>query len=95
MQLIDSILVVLDHLKSDDPDYGRKVERLVNNTTIDIPNPGSDALLYACQRCGHRHTRAGYDDTSTANTRAGCTECGPTAGGTTHDDHRVIAVKEA
>lgn len=84
---------LIDLNTSEDPKYGRKVERLPNNSTIEVPEPGSDALLYECQRCGHRHTGSEYDDERTvANTRATCTECNE-LGGLTHDDHRVVGVK--
>lgn len=88
----ETVEYVIDLNKSDDPEYGRKVERLVNDTVIEAPNTGSDALLIECEHCGHRQTHSAYDDRPVANVKALCPDCG-VAGGTWHDDHRIVGVK--
>jgi len=83
----------VDHLKSDNPEWGERVDRLFNNTTITVPVTDGEGVLVECEHCGERNTVASRPERKTGNAKAHCSGCGPDGLGTWHSDHRVIGVK--
>jgi len=88
-----SVEYTVDFAKSDNPEWGERVVRLLNNTTITVPATDGEGVLVECARCGERNTVASRPERTTANAKAHCDGCGPDGLGTWHSDHYVIGVK--